>query len=365
MSPDQPMPPGKLLMRRTLRLGSGLLACATLLDLAREGFSGGSWRAFPGLGQAYGMVLAAYAATREWEKWADPQDEASYGGHWYLLAWIILPVLLWLADITNLVAVSWPDSLNSTLSYVMAAYLGSKASARWRGLTRGTFARARLQAPVQGVLTTDQLLTRHVLRIGAMLLGAVCLWDAAVEGFSVGEWTFTGGIYASYGLVLGAYSATREWEKWTDPIDQDAYWGNWFVLAWCVLPAVLWLVSAMGAATVWPANMNAALATVLGVFTGCKASGLWRASKVKEGWGKAPGGPDPGPGLPMPDVPAKPVDKVAAACRKRAPGTFTAAQIAADIGMDADMARSYIGQLIGDHLIRKEGKGLYRWIGPT
>jgi hypothetical protein len=137
MAPDQPAPPAKLAIRHTLRFGSGLLACATLLDLAREGFTGGSWRATPGLGQAYAIVLAAYAATREWEKWADPADETAHRGHWFLLAWIALPLLLWLADITNLIATRWPDNLNTTLGYVLAAYAGSKASGRWRRFSRG------------------------------------------------------------------------------------------------------------------------------------------------------------------------------------------------------------------------------------
>ncbi|MCX5796171.1 MAG: hypothetical protein NTY77_11800 [Elusimicrobia bacterium] len=340
MSPDQPAP---------------ALACAALLDLAREAFSGGAWRAFPGLGQAYGMVLAAYASTREWEKWADPQDQRSYGGHWYLLAWMLLPALLWLADITNIAAPSWPDSLNSTLAYVMAAYAGSKASARWRGLTRGTFARARSAAPVPAVLTTDQYLTRHALRLGSMLLGAACLWDASVEGLSGGAWIYTGKLYVSYGLVLSAYCATREWEKWTDPLDQDAYWGNWFVLAWCILPFVIWFAGDLGVATVWPSNMNTALGTVLAVFAGAKASGHWRAGKVKEGWGGAPGAP-------LPDVPQDPTGQFAEACRRLA--VFSSGQIAAETGLDVQRALGFIGLLVGKKSVRREGKDRYRWVGP-
>jgi hypothetical protein len=79
MSPDQPTPSGKTLMRRTLYLGSALLA------------------------------------------------------------WCALLVLLWLADITNLAETAWPASLNKTLAYVMAAYVGSKASSRWRGFKLAYF----------------------------------------------------------------------------------------------------------------------------------------------------------------------------------------------------------------------------------
>ncbi|MCX5796806.1 MAG: hypothetical protein NTY77_15030 [Elusimicrobia bacterium] len=68
----------------------------------------------------------------------------------------------------------------------------------------------------------------------------------------------------------------------------------------------------MGAWTVWPANMNTTLATVLGVFSGSKVSGLWRAKKAKEG-----GLPLPGGAAPDPDAPPEPVDQVAAACRKQ------------------------------------------------
>jgi hypothetical protein len=286
MSPDQPAAVGKRLLSRTLRLGSGLLGCAVLLALAREGLTGGSRRTATGLCLAYAMVLAAYAATREWEKWADPHDQASYRGHWYLLAWCLLPTALWLADISNLAATRWPDSLNGSLGCVLAVYLGSQASARWRGIKCGTFDRVRPLPPDCVPLATDRPITRHALRLGAMLLAAVCLCDAGIEGFSAGEWAFTGRIYASYVLVLGAYSAQREWTKWTGPYDPDPHWGRWFVLAWCILPAVLWLAGARGAWTVRPSHLNATLAAVLVIFAACKASGLWRAKRMGEGEAK-------------------------------------------------------------------------------
>jgi hypothetical protein len=183
-----------------------------------------------------------------------------------------------------------------------------------------------------------------------MLLGAACLWDAAVEGFSAGEWTHTGSLYPSYALVLGAYAATREWEKWTDPYEQGAYWGNWFVLAWCLLPAALWLAGAMGAATVWPANLNTALASVLGVFTGCKASGLLWANKLKAGWGL--------PATPTaPSETQEPVDLIAQACRKR--GTCTIQQITDGTGVAFFSVRGHIGWLVKSGSVRKQSKDLY------
>jgi hypothetical protein len=340
-------------MRKTLRFGSGLLACATLFDLAREGLSGGAGHATAALGQAYGLVLAAYAALRESEKWADPQDQRSYGGHWFLLAWCALPVLLWLADITNHAVTCWPESLNKTLAYVMAAYAGSKASSRWRGFKLGTFARMRL-APAPA-LSTEKLLTRHALRLGSMLLGTVCLCDTAIQGFSAGEWSFNRGLYTSYYVVLGAYAATREWEKWTDPLDQDAYWGQRFVAAWFILPFVLWLAHVFGAWIVWSASLIPTLATVLGVFTGSKASAHLRAGKVKEGWGSDPGAPQT-------DPPQDKTSQFAEACRRL--GVFSAGQIAAETRLDEDKALGFIGLLVGKKLVRREGRDRYRWIGP-
>ncbi|MCX5796798.1 MAG: hypothetical protein NTY77_14985 [Elusimicrobia bacterium] len=365
MTPDQPAPPAKLAIRRTLRLGSGLLAAAAILDLAREAYSGGSWLATPGLGQAYAMVLTAYAATREWEKWTDPKDQTAYHGHYYLLAWITLPLILWLTDITNIAAPAWPANLNTTLGCVLAAYAGSKASSRWRGFTRRAFVKARLQPPAQPEpLTPDRLLTRHTLRIGAMLLGAACLWDAAVEAFSAGAWTYTGHLVSTYSLVLGAYAATREWEKWTDPYDQDAYWGQWFVAAWCLLPVLIWLTMAVGFPNKWPSGLTPALAAVLGVFAGSKASAAWRADKAKKGWGNVPGLPQPAPGdgAALPADPPGPADQVARACRKR--GAFTAEQIASDTGLTLRAARGHLGVLVREGYVSNDGNDQLHWIGP-
>ncbi|MCX5796801.1 MAG: hypothetical protein NTY77_15005 [Elusimicrobia bacterium] len=183
-----------------------------------------------------------------------------------------------------------------------------------------------------------KLAIRHTLRLGSGLLAVASFLDLAREAYSGGSWLATPGLGQAYAMVLAAYAATREWEKLTDPYDQDAYWGQWFVAAWCLLPVLIWLCMAVGFPNKWPSGLTPALAAVLGVFAGSKASAAWRADKAKKGWGNVPGLPQPAPGdgAALPAEPPGPADQVAAACRKR--GTFTAEQIASDTGLTVFMA---------------------------
>ena len=63
--------------------------------------------------------------------------------------------------------------------------------------------------------------------------------------------------------------------------------------AWCLLPVLIWLTMAVGFPNKWPSGLTPALAAVLGVFAGSKASAAWRADKAKKGWGNVPGIPQP------------------------------------------------------------------------
>ncbi|HVC08658.1 MAG TPA: hypothetical protein VNH15_01810 [Elusimicrobiota bacterium] len=230
------------------------------------------------------------------------------------------------------------------------------------------------------------------LRWGADLLGAVCLLNAAAEGLSQGRWHSFTGIYSCYYLVLSAYASLREGEKWSAYRGSrekllERLTGEFFVLGWIVLAAVLWAWDALIYPVCWPPDLYLTLKWVLAVFALSKGSaGLRAAGLIGPGW--AP--PDPGP-APSPaggggqgggaddsgggDKPAPAPGgggsgsgsaveaRIAQVCRQA--GKFTAKDIAQNLNLPMVRVGGTIGRLVEHGVVRKDDDGYFYWIGPA
>ncbi|MDE1977095.1 MAG: hypothetical protein KGI84_07550 [Elusimicrobia bacterium] len=209
------------------------------------------------------------------------------------------------------------------------------------------------------------------LRWGADLLGAACLLNALAEGLSQGRWHSFTGIYACYYLVLSAYAALREGEKWSayrgsreKPAERLT--GEFFVLAWIVLAVLLWAWDALVYPVCWPPDLYLTLKWTLSVFALSKGSaGLRAAGLLGPGW--AP--PDPAPAGGQPDdsggghkpAPAPgpgnggnaPSSLIKQALREAGGKPLSAQDIAAQMNLDVGQVRHALGPLVRDKLVEK------------
>ncbi|HVA67145.1 MAG TPA: hypothetical protein VNK24_09525 [Elusimicrobiota bacterium] len=219
------------------------------------------------------------------------------------------------------------------------------------------------------------------LRWGADLLGAVCLANALAEGLSQGRWHSFTGIYSCYYLVLSAYASLREGEKWSAYRGSreklaERLTGEFFVLAWIGLAALLWAWDALIYPVCWPGDLYLTLKWVLAVFALSKGSaGLRAAGLIGPGWappdpapagGGSGGGQGGGQGGGSTadgdeDAKKKAAEMVAQACQQQ--GAFSTQDIAQKTGLSADETRGHISRLIVEGSVKSLGGDRYQWVG--
>ncbi|MHB2025326.1 MAG: hypothetical protein ACYCPQ_01610 [Elusimicrobiota bacterium] len=216
------------------------------------------------------------------------------------------------------------------------------------------------------------------LRWAADLLGATCFLNAAWEGLSQGAWHSFTGIYSCYYMVLSAYAALREGEKWTAHEKlEERMTGEIFVCAWAALAAFLWAWDALIYPICWPPDFYLTFKWVLAVFALSKGSAGLRASGlIGSGWAPpdpvfppSPGGGQGGDPTPSDPPDPQPRDgRGASALVKQtlleAGGRPLSAQdIATKSGLSLGQVNHALGPMVRDKLASKTPDDRFIWIG--
>jgi len=221
------------------------------------------------------------------------------------------------------------------------------------------------------------------VRWGADLLGAVCLANAAAEGLSQGRWHSFTQIYACYYLVLSAYAALREGEKWSAYRGsreklQERLTGEFFVLAWIGLAALLWAWDALIYPVCWPPELYLTLKWTLSVFALSKGSaGLRAAGLIGPGWappdpapagggtgGEQGGGADDsGGGADAGGGTGTPSALIKQALSQAGGKPLSAQDIAKQTGLELEKVNHALGPMVRDKLVQKTADDRFIWSG--
>lgn len=398
--PPEPIPPelGKTVV--AIGLAAHFLGLFCLYDALREGLGAYQFHTAIPMLSIYKGVLGIYTAARQGHQWSDPDAKPSFGGRFFVLAWVGLYVVLNALEVGRL----WnpppiqPVELDQTLTWVLGFYVFGKASTLARmagyrplGLGKALDARraARLSlAPTPAGVPEDKRKMMAALGLAADVLGGICLFDVLRETVTPPNQSFVH-IHFAYRLVLAAYAGTNQWRKWTDPQADSPRSGIRWVAAWLgalVLLKGLELISSENL-IVMPQHLAGTLLCVFSIY------GLGRTSDlVRKGGLRLPGlgtGRQAGP-APRPVEPALPPDpgdqqppdqgspeppesaddsedrtsrleRVAAACEEA--GDFNPSDIVAATGLTVDTVKHWIKVLVRKGWVDRIEHGRYCWKG--
>jgi hypothetical protein len=227
VDPDTPAPQlGKAVT--AIGWAANILAAVCLYDALREGLGAYQYHTAIPLLAVYKGALGIYAAARQAQQWRDPEADIDRGGHYFVLAWLALPLLLNALEVGRL----WnpppiqPGDLSETLNWVLGFYVFGKVSSvvRTRGFKPlGILPRRQLPPEKEKLVS--------VLKLAVDVLGAVCLFDVLREALTPPNLSVID-IHGAYRSALAAYAGTGLWRKWADPDVEEKSSGHWWVAAW-------------------------------------------------------------------------------------------------------------------------------------
>jgi hypothetical protein len=248
--PPQAAPPTAPLGKAVTAIGwaANILAAFCLYDALREGLGAYQYHTAIPLLAIYKGVLGIYAAARQAQQWREPEADIDRGGHYFVLAWLALPLLLNALEVGRL----WdpppiqPADLSDALNWVLGFYVFGKVTSvvRTKGFKPlGILPRRQLPPEKEKLVS--------ILKLAVDVLGAVCLFDVLREAITPPNLSVID-IHGAYRSALAAYAGTRAWRLWAhdspstslglsgpgdsrpqaDPEAEQDSGGHWWVAAW-------------------------------------------------------------------------------------------------------------------------------------
>ena len=120
--PRRQLPPEKEKLVSVLKLAVDVLGAVCLFDVLREAITPPNMSVIDIHG-AYRTALAAYAGTRAWRLWADPDADDKSSGHWWVAAWLLAAIgIKGVEMISSDNLIVMPRHLAGTLLWVFSIY---------------------------------------------------------------------------------------------------------------------------------------------------------------------------------------------------------------------------------------------------
>jgi len=186
---------------------ANILGAFCLYDALREGLGAYQYHTAIPLLSIYKGALGIYAAARQTHQWQDPEADIDRGGHYFVFAWLALPLLLYALEAGRL----WdpppiqPADLSDTLNWILGFYVFGKVSSVVR--TKGF---KPLGIAAKRELPMEKAQVVGVLKLAIDVLGAVCLFDVIREAITPPNMSVID-IHGAYRSALAAYAGTSQW----------------------------------------------------------------------------------------------------------------------------------------------------------
>jgi hypothetical protein len=359
---------------------AAVLGLICLYDAIREALGAYQYHTAIPLLSIYKAVLGIYVAARQGHQWHDPKASADHYGHILVFLWIAAYPVLFLLELGKVCDCPpiQPVDLNNTLNWVIGFYFFGKASSLARvngyrplglGKTLDSSAPGGASAPPPA-----QRQTMEVLRLGAEVLGMMCVYDDLREGMHPPYQSFID-IHYAYRVVLAAYVGANQWRKWTDPKADSQRMGFAWVLLWVgAAGALKWFEAASPEHfTVMPAHLAGDMLCVFSIYGLGKFSDLARKSGYQPfGLGRqtlpapapepqAEAEPEPEEGIEEAEGMPEHLEIVSAACEQA--GEFSLQQMASATNLSYETVRHWVQVMIRRGWVEKVSHGIYRWKG--